>query len=402
MKVGYIIPGCGISGGVAVVCQHANRLLQRGHDVILISDSRDKEINWFPGQNVPIITIDEYAEKFDILVATGWSTAFKVVNLAANHKCYFVQSDETRFHEDGNNWKYITALSYLLNFNYITEAKWIQKWLYQYLNHEAELIPNGLDKQIFFPDKPLFPKKDKPRLLLEGAIALPYKGMSDAFEAVKDLDAEIWCVSSFGKPKPEWRCDRFFSQVPMEMMRRIYSSCDILLKLSRVEGFFGPPLEMMACGGTVVVGKVTGYDEYIINGHNALVVEPGDVSSATTAINELINNASLRQALIQNGLETAKLWDWEKSIDKLELFFYDLIQNIEPYPQKNVRALCDQGIALSFDMAAINYMRYYEAGPSVYTEPIDRLLYRIRNIGLAKIVANLLFKMYKKFEKLIN
>ncbi|HPL69818.1 MAG: glycosyltransferase family 4 protein [Anaerolineaceae bacterium] len=400
MKIGYLIPGCGISGGIAVVCQHANRLLKRGHDVIIISETMEKDIHWFPNQEVPIITIDEYENNLDILVATGWSTSFKVVNLPANHKCYFVQSDETRFHENNSTWQHITALSYLLNFNFFTEAQWIQKWLKQYFNHSAELIPNGLDEKIFFPDKPLAPKKQKPRILLEGAIALPYKGMSDAFEAVKDLDAEIWCVSSLGKPKPDWRCDRFFSQVPMEMMRRIYSSCDILLKLSRVEGFFGPPLEMMACGGVVVVGKVSGYDEYIVDGHNALVVEPGDIPSTTAAIKELINNIPLRQSLTQNGFETVKAWGWENSIVKLERYFLNLNQNIETYPPNNVRSLSDQGIALTYDMIANGHMRYNNWEPSVFTEPIDKLLYRIRNVGLAKKTANLIYAIYKMLARL--
>lgn len=67
--------------------------------------------------------------------------------------------------------------------------------------------------------------------------------MAVAIEAVAPLDVEVWCVSSRGAPIKEWKCDRFFEHVPMVDMRRIYSSCDILLKLSRVEGMFSPPLE---------------------------------------------------------------------------------------------------------------------------------------------------------------
>ena len=48
-------------------------------------------------------------------------------------------------------------------------------------------------------------------------------------------------------------------------MYEIYNQCDVLLKMSKVEGVFGPPLEMMACGGTCVVGNVSGYDEYCVH-----------------------------------------------------------------------------------------------------------------------------------------
>jgi len=259
MKIAYLIPACGVSGGVAVVCQHANRLLRRGHEVYLMTETHERSIDWFPNQKVPVINLNDYPEDMDALIATGWSTSFNVAQLPAQKKFYFVQSDETRFHPEGSIAQYLSAMSYLFNFNYFTEARWIQRWLTDNFMHEVELVPNGLDEDIFHPAKPLEAKKNKkPRVLLEGAIGLPYKGMREAFAALSDLDVEVWCISSFGRPLPGWKCDRFFEQVPMTQMRMIYSSCDVLLKLSRVEGFFGPPMEMMACGGAVVVSKVSG------------------------------------------------------------------------------------------------------------------------------------------------
>jgi len=166
MKIGYLIPGCGVSGGIAVICQHANRLLDRGHNVYLISNTEEKKIDWFPNQRAPIITLEEYQQELDILIATGWQTSFKIMDLPAKNKFYFVQSDETRFHDKGSVWESLAAISYLFNYNYFTEAKWIQYWLMKNFHHEAALIPNGLDKNIFYPSTPIEPKGDKPRILL--------------------------------------------------------------------------------------------------------------------------------------------------------------------------------------------------------------------------------------------
>ncbi len=152
--------------------------------------------------------------------------------------------------------------------------------------------------------------------------------MAEAFEVVEPLDAEVWCVSSNGRPEKGWRCDRFFERVAIGEMRRIYSACDVLLKLSRVEGFFGPPMEMMACGGTVVVGRVTGHDEYIVDGENALVVEPRDVVAARAAVSRLLAEQPLRERLRRNGLATARAWRWETSIDALEKSFEDLVRGV--------------------------------------------------------------------------
>jgi len=397
MKIAYLIPDCGISGGVAVACQHTNRLLKRGHDIYLISQTQETQINWFPGLDVPIRNIDDIPQDLDVLIATGWNTSFNVLDLRARHKFYFVQSDETRFYPKESVWKNLAALSYLLKLNYITEAKWIQSWLEKNFHHKAKLVPNGIDQEIFYPDEPLFPKSKKPRILLEGAIGLPYKGMADAFAAVKNLDAEIWCVSSLGKPNPKWQCDKFFSRVPMNEMRHIYSSCDVLLKMSRVEGFFGPPLEMMACGGAVVVSEVTGYDEYIVDEYNALVVEPGDVKGAREAVQQIISNQTLKDRLIANGKATADQMNWESSIDILETHLGNVISETEGVEISSVREIANEALSSSFDLAKKQEIAQGRWEPSVLSEPLDRIYFHLRKSSILRSIANLIFRTYKKF-----
>ncbi|HBN10000.1 MAG TPA: hypothetical protein DD435_15620 [Cyanobacteria bacterium UBA8530] len=319
-RISYLIPGTGISGGLAVICQHASHLQARGFSVSFIDvEESGKPIDWFPGLQVEVIPLSRVKEKLDLAIATGWQTVDPLLWLKADRKCYFVQSDETRFFDDPRIKKKIRK-TYSYDFEHFTEARWIQAWLKSEFEKEAHYVPNGLDEKIFFPSEPLEPKRVF-RVLLEGAICLPFKGMKEAFEAVAELDCEVWCVSGSGKPEPDWRCDRFFERVPMETMRRIYSSCDVILKMSKVEGFFGPPLEMMACGGTAVVAKVSGYDEYIVDGVNALVVEAGDVEGAKEAVLRLMNDPALRERLSLSGRETAANWRWDRAIDALEEVF---------------------------------------------------------------------------------
>ena len=321
LRIAYVLPDVRIGGGAAVVFQHANRLRKRGHDVVVASSGTLSSTDWFPRQGAPVMKASDLPPDLDILVATSWPTAFEILRLGAKHHCYFVQSDESRFYDAGSLLYRGARLSYELDLSFLTEARWIQRWLSASYAKAAALVPNGVDGAIFYPDTPLEPKTGRPRVLLEGAIALPFKGMKESFEAVADLDVEVWCVSAHGRPEKNWKCDRFFERVPMERMRRIYSSCDILLKMSRVEGFFGPPLEMMACGGICVVGGVSGYDEYIRDGENALVIEPGDVKGARETVKRIITNPGLCETLRRNGRKTADLFGWEPSIDMLEKFF---------------------------------------------------------------------------------
>jgi hypothetical protein len=224
--------------------------------------------------------------------------------------------------------------------------------------------------------------------------------MKEAFEAVAPLDVEVWCVSSLGKPEPDWKCNRFFEQIPMTDMKRVYSSCDILLKLSRVEGFFGPPMEMMACGGAVVVGRVTGYDEYIIDGYNAIVVDPLDIPAAREAVQLLINNKNTYDSLVENGKKTAREWSWEKSIDVLETHYTESLEE-NTLPITSLTST-DTNKSLSFlyytfsgeissDSATVASM--------VCNNNAERLCRKLKHNSFFKLLANVLAAVYQKIKR---
>lgn len=329
MKIVYVLTANVLCGGHIVVLQHVTRLTKRGHSVfICILDetiqANSTSFSWFSNFDCPVVHPKNFPDDVDICIATFWDTLIQVLKFPAKQKVYFVQSDETRFYEDlvMKNW---VVLTYLCNVHYMTEAKWIVDWLEDNFGHQAAYIPNALDPDIIYPDKPIVSKRsDKRRILVEGAIDSPFKRVKEAIEASQGLGCEIWCVSNEGILSPDTKVDRFFYKVDFNQMKNIYSSCDILIKLSSVEGFFGPPLEMMACGGVCIVSDVTGYDEYIKDEYNALVVPNGDVALAHQALKRLIGDRDLYNKLQVNGKLTADSMKWENSIDKLEFFFQSL------------------------------------------------------------------------------
>lgn len=317
-KIAFLLGGLGINGGTAVVFRHIMMLLRAGHDAFAINLGEAGDGGaWFTGNTAPIVHISDKRrylfDNIDLLFATGWMTVGSLPLVAARRKLYFVQADERQFVDEPAERARVHE-EYKTRCEYLTEARWIQEMLRREFGHQAAYVPNGIDPEVFYPDAPLEPKNPKRlRVLIEGPICLPRKGMDDAHAAIAPLDCEIWIVSSAGLPKRGWRYDRFFEGVPFGEMRRVYSACDIFLKMSRVEGFFGPPMEAMACGCAVVVGKVSGYDEYIVHEENALVVEQGDVAGARQAVARLLDNAALREKLVERGFETAKSWTWETS-----------------------------------------------------------------------------------------
>jgi len=124
---------------------------------------------------------------------------------------------------------------------------------------------------------------------------------------------EIWLLT----PSDARTCpgvDRVLSRIPHGSTPLVYRSCDLVLKLSLVEGGFGPPLEMFHCGGTCVVYDVTGHDEYIEHGRNGIVVSTGDEAGVVAALKRLREMPPLLDNLKRNAIATSASWpDWEQS-----------------------------------------------------------------------------------------
>ena len=103
----------------------------------------------------------------------------------------------------------------------------------------------------------------------------------------------------------------------------------MLLKLSHVEGMYGPPLEMFHCGGTVITYDVTGHDEFVRDGVNGIVVPMYDRSGVIEAIRTVRDRPDLLRELRHGALRTARGWpDWEQSSSE----FYDTLRLIARQP----------------------------------------------------------------------
>ncbi len=315
----FILPGLWIAGGIAVILQHANLLRKRGYQVKIVTQDLKTTVAWFENQRVEIVPISAIEpllkQGIDILIATGWNSVPTVDLLPARRKMYFVQLDERRFYQD-QTLKSFVGETYRVGFEFLTMAHFLQAWLREEFDQSSTYVPNGLDVAVFHPVVVRQTTTDKVRVLIEGPINIPFKGVAEAYEAVAGLDCELWLVSSNGVPPAHWKYDQFFERTPIHEMPQIYSSCDILLKMSTVESFCYPPLEMMACGGVPVILEVSGIEEYARHEENCLIVQ--SQQEARQAVARLIADPALRARLRRGGLETAKKWSWERSVDALE------------------------------------------------------------------------------------
>ena len=217
----------------------------------------------------------------------------------------------------GDVHRLLAAATQNLPVSFITEARWIALLLRE-LNQSAHvfLVRNGVAKDVFPTPNALSISRTEPlRILIEGHPGVWFKGIDDALAAVDEMREPA--ATTVVSPVP-WKFDRDSARnlgpiTPGELSA-IYAENDVVLKLSRVEGMFGPPLEGFHRGATCVVTPVTGHEEYVVHGWNGLVADWDDISGTGRRLDILARDRRLLHFLRLNALATARSWpSWQQS-----------------------------------------------------------------------------------------
>lgn len=323
MKVAFILQDLQLSGGVGVVIEHARRLSELdGWDVTLVLSTEQKEGHWRGYEHLSRLHLCPRAQalqqRFDVAVATWWETAFTLFELQAERYAYFVQSLEDRFYRIHEAERLGAGLTLDLPVSFITEAQWIADTLAQIRpGAPCHLVRNGIDKEIFAPLDRVTPHEGPLRVLIEGPQQVWFKHVPEAVSAAAEMRERHHTtlissgVDRAGLPAP---VDRIVGPLSHREMAAAYAEADVLLKLSSVEGMFGPPLEGFHRGATCVVTPVTGHEEYVRHGFNGLLTDWEDLRGTARQLDLLARDRELLHRLRCNALETARAWpDWEQS-----------------------------------------------------------------------------------------
>jgi hypothetical protein len=305
-----------ISGGSNLIFQYASVLQKAGAQVFIgYQMGKSSDADWHPlASEFNIAPLDEYQrDYFDLGIATWWRTVGDVAQINCATYLYFVQALEPKFELDfGNRLSEAqAAATYLADFPMVTVGSWLQNLLIAQTGNPVWFVQNGIEKNQFFKSNDWSPtpiEKGKLRVLVEGSLGVGRKAVQEAIDLSIAADVgEVWHVSP-EKGGASNMVSRKFEQVSYDKMPEIYRNVDLLVKVSRHEGMFGPPLEAFHCGATALVSRVTGYDEYIQDGRNAIAVEVDDFEIATEMLKELASNESLLRELKSGAEFTASRW----------------------------------------------------------------------------------------------
>lgn len=103
---------------------------------------------------------------------------------------------------------------------------------------------------------------------------------------------------------------RFLQHVSNDDLVSLYNAAALFVFPSRYEGFGLPILEAMACGAPVVASNNSSIPE--VAGDAALLVDAESPTSIACAIERVMSNAALRDALVARGLQRASSFSWQR------------------------------------------------------------------------------------------
>jgi hypothetical protein len=355
VRVAFLLQDLQLSGGVGVIVEHAAQL-RRHHDIDaqLVLARPQTHPGWaYRGlAEVPVLTLQEAHElDWDVALATWWATTSALFTLSATRYAYFIQLLEDSTYPTGAPEQLAAAMTTGLPVRFITEARWIAELLedYQPGNH-VFYVRNGIPKDVFTPPASVAPALpgEPLRVVLEGARGYVHKGVDDALAAVAAMrePAHVTWVSPH-RDEPPAGVDRVLSGLSHTEMAGLFAESHVLLKLSRAEGMYGPPLEAFHLGATVVTTPVTGHDEYVEHGVNGLVVGWDDIHGTARSLDLLARDRRLLHELRSGALQTARAWpDWRQASQGMALALRRVAA--EPPP-----AIAPAGARLVSDFASV-------------------------------------------------
>ena len=185
------------------------------------------------------------------------------------------------------------------------------------------VTPLGYDDQAFKPGPPPPGSQERPYLLHVGQ-QYPHKNLRrliQAFAQVASSYPELRLVLA-GKPHPtetpvlqamvrelglQQRVE-FRSYVPYAELPDLYRGALAFIYPSLWEGFGLPILEAMACGTPAITSRGSGMEE--VAGDAAILVDPVNVNSLSSALANIVDRESLRSNCRYRGMQRAARLDW--------------------------------------------------------------------------------------------
>lgn len=117
---------------------------------------------------------------------------------------------------------------------------------------------------------------------------------------------------------------QFIGKIPPEKIPKYLSKADIFILPSLWEGFSLAVLEAMASSLPILASRTTAIPELVHDRENGLLHSPGNTMELIQNLQILIQDKELRIAMGQKSREIAEQFSWEKVLNKLLHYYYQM------------------------------------------------------------------------------
>lgn len=315
------------SGGQSTITRFARFLSNQGHNVTIyiyegiqpqaLSEAKSILNNSF-NLDVTVKKIGHYVDA-DVLIATGWETAYPVFNLKTKaHKFYFVQDFEPLFYGVGSK-TVLAENTYKMGLYGITAGKWLTHRLKNEYSMESDYFDFGADLDIYRVSTDSIKAKKKKicfyarpvterRAFELGVIAL------DIFHK-KHPDYSIefigWDVSDYNIPFP-YVNHGILTPKQLAVLYDESIAC-LVLSLTNVSLL---PLELLAAGCIPVINE--GDNNEMVLGHNDFIRY---APAAPVQLAEQLSAAVLSgkiETIAAEASHSVGAASWQSSYEKVE------------------------------------------------------------------------------------
>lgn len=349
-KIIITIPTIGIGnrGGDRVLIELANRLSRDGHQVNYLFPKGTKTTTFHIDESVNLIEygvrvkqIEDLSSilrlfflffaipKSDALIANYYLTSFPIVAYKLFHPnskyFYLIQHYEPlafglaeKTFPKLKQW--LAEKTYTYDFTHICVADWIKIRVDKFCKKPAYVFSPGINHYSF--KLVLKGKKLKKDSILIFPGKDDWKGWSEFLNAIPLVLEEFPNLEIVASSKEEFSTNHpnIRSVYPKndDELAELYRSATIYVHPAWSEGLGLAPLEAMACGTPVVAAKSEGILEYAEHLENCYLVNVSDSIDLAKGIVYLLKDKELQKKISNNGVATAKNYNWDRMYDTLE------------------------------------------------------------------------------------
>lgn len=184
----------------------------------------------------------------------------------------------------------------------------------------VQVIPSGFDERRFenLQPRPALEGR-RVRFLFAGLLPEFMKGFHVLKAAAAQLwsrrqDFEVWATGAAEGSAPPWlKCVGWQSQ---EQLPGLIRQCDVLVFPTIAQEALGrTAVEAMGCGGAVIASRIGGLAWVVEEGVTGLLATPGDPSDLAAQMEQLLEDAALREQLGVAGREKfLREFTWDRVI----------------------------------------------------------------------------------------